>query len=61
MTGLLDEVWTGGVGSVVARKNVFFWHSDTDKPMNFRNFWRGWSGGQRTPEKSRNSSDRGSS
>ena len=25
------EVWTGGVGSNIARKNVWFWHNNTDK------------------------------
>jgi hypothetical protein len=44
----IDEVWTGGVGSNIARKNVWFWHSDTDKLMEYRNFWKGWSGGQKT-------------
>ncbi len=31
------QVWTGGVGSNIARKNVWFWHSDTDKLMEYRN------------------------
>ena len=48
VTEVMNQVWTGGVGSNVARKNVWFWHSDTDKPMEFRNFWRGWSGGERS-------------
>ena len=48
VTDVMNEVWTGGVGSNVARKNVWFWHSDTDKPMEFRNFWKGWSGGERS-------------
>ena len=48
VTDIMNEVWTGGVGSNVARKNVWFWHSDTDKPMEFRNFWKGWSGGDRS-------------
>jgi hypothetical protein len=30
------QVWTGGVGSNIARKNVWFWHSDTDKLMEYR-------------------------
>jgi hypothetical protein len=34
-------VWTGGVGSNIARKNVWFWHSDTDKLMEYRN-WRNY-------------------
>ena len=41
------QVWTGGVGSFIARKSVWFWHSDTDKVMDFRNFWKGWTGGDR--------------
>ena len=48
VTDILNEVWTGGVGSEVARKSVWFWSSDTDKPMLFRNFWKGWSGGDRS-------------
>ena len=40
-------MWTGGVGSFIARKSVWFWHSDTDKVMDFRNFWKGWTGGDR--------------
>jgi hypothetical protein len=32
----------------LVRKNVWFWHSDTDKLMEYRNFWKGWSGGQKT-------------
>ena len=24
------QVWTGGVGSNIARKNVWFWHNNTD-------------------------------
>ena len=46
-TTSMDQVWTGGVGSFIARKNVWFWHSNTEKVMEFRNFWRGWSGGDR--------------
>ena len=45
--GQMDHVWTGGVGSNIARKNVWFWHSDTEKVMNYRNFWKGWTGGDR--------------
>ena len=41
------QVWTGGVGSNIARKNVWFWHSDTDKVMEYRNFWKGWTGGDK--------------
>ena len=26
-----SQVWTGGVGSNIARKNVWFWHNNTDK------------------------------
>jgi len=47
VTNLMNQVWTGGVGSNIARKNVWFWHSDTDKVMDYRNFWKGWSGGDR--------------
>ena len=43
----VPQVWTGGVGSFIARKSVWFWHSDTDKVMDFRNFWKGWTGGDR--------------
>ena len=25
-----SQVWTGGVGSNIARKNVWFWHNNTD-------------------------------
>ena len=46
-TASMDQVWTGGVGSFIARKNVWFWHSDTDKVMDYRNFWKGWTGGDR--------------
>ena len=47
LSGKMDHVWTGGVGSNIARKNVWFWHSDTEKVMNYRNFWKGWTGGDR--------------
>lgn len=47
VTNIMNQVWTGGVGSNIARKNVWFWHSDTDKIMDYRNFWKGWSGGDR--------------
>ena len=30
------KVWTGGVGSNIARKNVWFWHNNTDKVQIFR-------------------------
>ena len=43
----MDQVWTGGIGALVKRSNVWFWHSDTDKIMQFRNFWKGWTGGDR--------------
>ncbi len=38
------QVWTGGVGSNIARKNVWFWHSDTDKLMEYRNMEKLWGG-----------------
>ena len=31
-----SQVWTGGVGSNIARKNVWFWHNNTDKVQIFR-------------------------
>ena len=43
----MDQVWTGGIGALVKRSNVWFWHSETDKIMEFRNFWKGWTGGDR--------------
>ena len=46
-TTRMDQVWTGGIGSYIARKNVWFWHSNTEKVMEYRNFWKGWSGGDR--------------
>lgn len=42
----MAEVWTGGVGSNIARKLHWFWHSDTEI-IEWSNFWPGWSGGDR--------------
>ena len=28
-------------------QNVWFWYSDTEKVMSYRNFWKGWTGGDR--------------
>jgi hypothetical protein len=47
MSSVMDQVWTGGVGSNIARKNVWFWHNNTETVMEFQNWWKGWTGGAR--------------
>ena len=35
-----SQVWTGGVGSNIARKNVWFWHNNTDTVFQKRKYMK---------------------
>ena len=48
VTDVMNQVWTGGVGSTVARENLWFWHSNPQDGMEYQNFWQGWSGGEQS-------------